>query len=202
MSADAMTGGFADPVFQSQAVFRAVLDAFARPGSVVEIPDTLRPPGPLHAPAAAFLAALADEGTPVHVDHALAGTTAAIDWIRFHTDAPIVDAPGAAAFAVIADPATMPPLKSFALGSAEYPDRSTTVVIQVGTISRETGMRLQGPGIRGFAELAADPLSAGFVDQMIENHALYPRGVDIVLASPTAIAALPRSVHVQYGGGS
>jgi len=154
----------------------------------------------LYAPTAAFVAALADEGTPVYVDHVLARDTAAVDWIRFHTDAPIADVPGAAAFAIVVDPAAMPPLKSFAMGSAEYPDRSTTVVIQVETVSRETGLRLEGPGIKGFAELAADPLPAEFVHQLIENHALYPRGVDVVLVSPTAVAALPRSVRVQDSG--
>ena len=200
MTADAMTSGFTDPVFQSQAVFRAVLDTFARPGSIVDIPVVLRPPVPLHMPAAALIAALADEGTPVYVDDALARSPAAVDWIRFHTDAPIVGAPEAAAFAVVVDPIAMPPLKSFALGSAEYPDRSTTVMIQVETVSRETGMRLEGPGIKGLAELAADPLPAGFVDQMIENRSLYPRGVDVVLVSPTAVAALPRSVRVEDGG--
>ncbi len=61
---DVLTGGFADPVFEAQAVFRKVLDAFARPGTVVAIPDMVRAPAPLHTPAAAFLCTFAEEGTP------------------------------------------------------------------------------------------------------------------------------------------
>lgn len=199
IAADAMTGGFADPVLQSQAVFRKVLDAFARPGTVVEIPNVVQPPAPLHMAAAAFIAALADEGTPVHVDAAIAAAEEAVGWIRFHTDAPIVAEPRAASFAIVADANAMPPLEGFALGSAEYPDRSTTVIIQVGRVSRETGLRLEGPGIDGSAELDAFPLPTGFVDRMEDNRALYPRGVDIVLASPSAIAALPRSTRIRQG---
>lgn len=197
IAADAMTGGFADPVFQSQAVFRRVLKAFARPGTVVEIPNVVRPPAPLHMPTAAFIAAFADEGTPVHVDPVIAAAEDAVGWIRFHTDAPIAAEPQAAAFAIVADTEAMLPLEAFSPGSAEYPDRSTTLVIQVDRVSRETGLRLEGPGIDGSAELDAVPLPAAFVDRMQDNRALYPRGVDIVLASPSAIAALPRSVRVR-----
>jgi len=198
IAGDAMTGGFADPVFQSQTVFRKVLDAFAQPGTIVEIPNVVQAPAPLNVPAAAFIAALADEGTPIFVEAAMA-KSAAMDWIRFHTDAPITREPGAASFAIIADPAQMPLLSAFGSGSAEYPDRSTTLVIQVEKVSRETGLTLAGPGIDGSAELSAHPLPPGFVDQMAANRALYPRGVDVVLASPTAIAALPRSVRIEHG---
>ena len=34
----ALGGGFADPVFQSQAAFRAIMDAMARPGSAQALP--------------------------------------------------------------------------------------------------------------------------------------------------------------------
>ena len=31
---DTLTGGFAEPVFQAQSVFKAMMDAMARPGSI------------------------------------------------------------------------------------------------------------------------------------------------------------------------
>ena len=39
-------GGFSDPVVASQAVFRALMDAMARPGSVHALPDVTAPLSP------------------------------------------------------------------------------------------------------------------------------------------------------------
>jgi alpha-D-ribose 1-methylphosphonate 5-triphosphate synthase subunit PhnH len=47
------------------------------------------------------------------------------------------------------------------------------------------------------ASLSVDGLPAGFASAWQENHALFPRGVDIVLCAGTSLAALPRSVALQ-----
>ena len=56
---------------------------------------------------------------------------------------------------------------------------------------------LAGPGLRVPAVLAVDGLPAGFASAWQENHALFPRGIDIVLCAGTSLAALPRSVALQ-----
>lgn len=195
---ESLTGGFTDPVFQAQAVFRRILDAFSRPGSIVDIAEVVAPPAPLAPSAAAFLCILADEGTPVFLDSVLAGTGSGsvASWIRFHTGAPLVAKFDEAAFAVIGDPGAAPPLSAFSQGSAEYPDRSATVLLQVAGLSGGTPLRLEGPGIRGGREIAPHPLPDDFVAAMQGNRARYPRGVDVVLAAPRQLVALPRSVRI------
>jgi alpha-D-ribose 1-methylphosphonate 5-triphosphate synthase subunit PhnH len=69
-------------------------------------------------------------------------------------------------------------------------------VLQVERLSDNGGLWLSGPGIRGGRALSASPLPADFAARMRANRALFPRGLDIILASATMVAALPRSVHV------
>jgi alpha-D-ribose 1-methylphosphonate 5-triphosphate synthase subunit PhnH len=196
---EALSGGFADPVFDSQAVFRGVLDALSRPGRIVDIGARVEPPPPLAPVAAAVLSALCDEGTPVFLDDTLARHEAIPAWISFHTGVPIVAEPAEAAFAVIGDPLAMPPFAAFRQGTAEYPDRSTTLILQLAAFDGASKLTLTGPGIADEASLAPAPLPPDFIDRMRRNRALFPRGVDLLLTAGNRLAALPRPVRIAEG---
>src|SRR5262249_47049874 len=53
--------------------------------------------------------------------------------------APLVQSRDAAAFALIADAVGLRSLADFAQGTQEYPDRSTTLILQVGGLSSDAG---------------------------------------------------------------
>jgi alpha-D-ribose 1-methylphosphonate 5-triphosphate synthase subunit PhnH len=188
--------GFSDPVLASQAVFRTVMEAMARPGGVAAIDAAVTPPAPLGIAASAVALTLLDFETPVWLDPALAAASEIGGWLKFHTGAPLTADPGAAAFAFIADPVRMPDFDSFCQGSVEYPDRSTTLVLQIEHLSEGDGFRLSGPGIKGARMLSAGPLPSGFADRMAANRALFPCGVDIMLTCGRLLAGLPRSIHL------
>ncbi|HSI40967.1 MAG TPA: phosphonate C-P lyase system protein PhnH [Xanthobacteraceae bacterium] len=192
---NAPAAGFTDPVFDAQAAFRAAMWAMARPGEVRVLSALPLPPAPLSATAAALALALADYETPLWLDPALAGAPDVAAYLRFHTGAPIAAAPATARFALIADPAAMPPLASFAQGEPDYPDRSVTLILQVRGFA-PAGLNLEGPGVEGRRRFGAAPLPAGLTGWLRANRALYPRGVDLFLAGPGGIAALPRSTVV------
>src|SRR5215468_1039652 len=187
---------FADPVSADQAVFRAVMDAMAHPGTIVDTGELAQAPQPLGLAAAAVALTLLDYETSVWLDPALAQSPDIAAWLRFHTGAPLTDDPRQAAFGIIADPPWMPQFEEFSQGSMEYPDRAATLVLQVNRLSDNGGFCLSGPGIKGSRALQAAPLPADFVMRMRANRALFPRGLDIIFASDTTLAALPRSVHV------
>jgi alpha-D-ribose 1-methylphosphonate 5-triphosphate synthase subunit PhnH len=195
---NAVAAGFAEPVLAAQATFRGVMDAMARPGTIYRL-SGVAAPMPLSASAAAIALTLLDYETPFWLDAPLADTGDVARFISFHTGARVTADPAAAAFAFVAAPAAAPPFADFAQGSAEYPDRSTTLVLQVTRLGEGDGMVLRGPGIAGTRRLAASPLPADFLDQLADNRARFPRGVDVLLAAPDAIAGLPRSLQVAGG---
>jgi alpha-D-ribose 1-methylphosphonate 5-triphosphate synthase subunit PhnH len=191
-----LTAGFADPVFAAQATFRAVLDAMARPGSIQRIDTALTPPPPLSRGAAAVALTLADHDTPVWLGPDLAAHPGIAEWLRFHCGCEIVTEPAQAAFAFARGVGLVPDFAAFNLGTSDYPDRSTTLVLQVDKLESGAGLVLTGPGIRERTRLQAAPLPSDIVARLAANRALFPRGIDLLLATDDAVAALPRSIRV------
>jgi alpha-D-ribose 1-methylphosphonate 5-triphosphate synthase subunit PhnH len=193
-TAPSLDPAFASQSFASQSAFRAAMECFARPGEVRSL-EGVAAPAPLAPATASLIQSLADYETPVWLDGCFTAGAEAGAWIRFHTGAPLVSEPGLAAFALIADSRRIPSLAQFAQGTAEYPDRSATLLIQVECFGGNQ-FDIAGPGIKGIAGFAAEPLPDDFADRLAENHALFPRGVDIVLIAGDRIVALPRSARV------
>ncbi len=190
-------GGFAEPVFGAQAAFRAVMGAMAEPGRIRVLPgEGPNPPLPLSPTVAAIICTLCDADTPLWLDPFLEKNDAVSRWIAFWTGAPATQNPVEAHFAVVSDPQAMPALESFALGSQEFPDRSTTIILQVADFLSGPGLSLSGPGIRERALVAPSPMPRNFATQWAANNAHYPRGIDMILAGPGAVAALPRTAKI------
>jgi alpha-D-ribose 1-methylphosphonate 5-triphosphate synthase subunit PhnH len=112
------------------------------------------------------------------------------------TGAPLTADPAQAAFAFIADSRRAPAFDEFSPGTPEYPDRSTTLVLQVDEFGSGQRLLLRGPGIPVARSFSAQPLPADFPDRFAANHTLFPRGVDLILVSKDAVVALPRSLSL------
>lgn len=191
-----MRPGLADPVLDSQRIFRAALDAMAHPGRIVSVDAGGGALPPLHAATVAICLALVDLETPVWLDGA-ADTAEVRAHLGFHCGCPLVDTPGQARFALIADAVSMPGLERFDAGTDEYPDRSATLIVQAHTLAAGTGRRLTGPGIASGARLDAPGLSARFWAGLRANHERFPRGLDVLLTAGRAVAALPRTTRLE-----
>jgi alpha-D-ribose 1-methylphosphonate 5-triphosphate synthase subunit PhnH len=193
---DALQPGLPDPVFDAQRVFRAVLDAMAHPGTILPVTLDLAAPPPLDLATAAVALALADYETPLWLDGA-AATAAVKRYLGFHCGCPLNARSEEAGFAIIAAPAAMPPLAVFAGGSDEYPDRSTTLIIQVPALRGGAAWSLRGPGIADAVRFAPAGLPGPFGAWLRDNHRRFPRGVDMIFTCGAALAALPRSSRLE-----
>ncbi len=190
-----LTPGLNDPVFDGQAIFRALLMAMAAPGRVRSVPATVEGPVPLTPAAAGVALAMFDLATPVWLAPPI-DNPAVRGFLAFHCRCPIASDPAAAAFAIV-DAAGAEDLAQFAPGTPEYPDRSTTVVVQVDGLMEAPGVRLSGPGIERHHDLRVAGVGKRFWAAQAANAACFPLGVDVVLVHGYNLAALPRTTKVE-----
>lgn len=187
MDAASLSGGFADSARDGARAFRVAMEVMARPGTIAML-DQAAPPAPLSVAAGTLLLVLCDPGTPVWLAGAC-DTAAVRDWLAFHAGAPIAAGPCDCAFA-IGRWDVLGPLAAFPAGTADYPDRSATLIVEVDTLAA-AGSVLEGPGVKGQAALSLpDP------DAFRANAARFPLGVDAFFTCGPRVAALPRSTKV------
>lgn len=193
-------GGFADPVLAGQRAFKAVMDALSRPGTLQRLPNEAQPPHPLDPGLAEIALTLCDHDTPVWLDSMLATAPAVADWLAFHVGAPLTNDPAMAAFAFASSADTLPAFARFALGTDEYPDRSTTIVLAIPALTGGPALTLRGPGIQGEDSLSPAGLPDDFVAQWAENRERFPRGIDLLLVGSDGLVGLPRTTRIAFGG--
>jgi alpha-D-ribose 1-methylphosphonate 5-triphosphate synthase subunit PhnH len=196
-----LPAGFADKVLSAQSTFRSVMDAMARPGSVQHIVAAAGTPAAMMRGSAAIALTLFDHDTPIWLDPAMSETSDVSKWLKFHTSAPVIADPSIASFALIGDPENLAALDRFAFGSNEYPDRSTTLILQVESLTQGPALELRGPGIDGMAILQASLQPHDLFERLAINKTLFPRGVDVVLVHGDAIVAIPRTTRAAARGG-
>ena len=191
-----LPAGFADKVLSAQSTFRSVMDAMARPGTVQRVVATSGMPAPMMRATASIALTLFDHDTPVWLDQRMSETSDVTKWLKFHTGAPVIADSSVCHFALFGEAGMLPALDRFAFGSNEYPDRSTTLILQVESLTRGPAVALRGPGIEGVAALQATLAPSDLFERLAINAALFPRGIDVVLVHDDAIVAIPRTTRL------
>ena len=182
-----LTKGFSRPPIDAAQVFRAVMNAMARPGQVQEVLDVIPPQG--LSPAAASVAlTLFDRETSIYIGKDFQ-TPAIKDWLTFHTNAPFVAA--AEADFALGTWDDLLPLTQYSVGTAEFPDRSATLIVD-GEDWNGITARLSGPGLK-------EPLCAQLpaLEPLQLNSALFPLGCDFIFTCCSEVVGLPRSTKLE-----
>src|SRR3954451_5481816 len=141
--------GFADKVLSAQSTFRSVMDAMARPGSVQRIVPTSGAPQTMMRGTAAIALTLFDHDTPLWLDARMSESTDVTKWLKFHTGATVVQDSSIVSFARVSEAGAVPSVGRFALGTTEYPDRSTTLILDAESLHCGLSFDLRGTGIDG-----------------------------------------------------
>ncbi len=198
MNADAlqdMLPGFSSEALGSQAVFRVALHALSHPGRPLAMPIEAECPEGGHRTSAVLLLALLDADCTLWVSPTLARSST-VAWLRFHTGCRCVDVASRADFVWVAQGDAVPDLATLAQGTDADPQGSSTLVMDVPAFRGGERLRLSGPGIQTTQDLEVRGLPAGFVAQWAANHAAFPRGVDVYLATHTEVCGLPRTARI------
>ena len=195
--------GFNNSTLGSQESFRCALKALSQPGQRVALEIEIDHPTVAHQSSCAVMLSLLEPGTLLWLSPGLRNTAVA-PWIVFHTNCQITANPKNAEFAWIKSWSEVPLLEEFSVGSDEYPDQSTTCIIETSEYSQRQESRLQlvltGPGIqtstlvKGLA-IPEEQLKT-FATQWANNHRQFPRGVDVLLTVPQALYGLPRTTSL------
>lgn len=197
-SAPYLTPGFADTVTESQAVFRHLLEAMARPGTVQTVEIDLEGPDTLDLAATAIALALVDFETPLYLAPELS-TDAAETYLKFHCGTRITGDTAEAAFAIL-DKAPEN-LTGFDTGTDEYPENGATLIIQIDTLEAGGPLVLKGPGIKDEAHLDLPDVPAAFWSARATQQRYFPRGIDLVFVSGASMVAIPRTTTVSLAAG-
>jgi alpha-D-ribose 1-methylphosphonate 5-triphosphate synthase subunit PhnH len=195
-----LPAGFVDKVLSAQSTFRSVMDAMARPGSIQRIEPVAGTPAGMMRGTAAIALTLFDHDTPIWLDARMSQTPAVAKWLKFHTSAPVIADASITSFALIGDAPGLPALERFSFGSNEYPDRSTTLILQVESLTQGPAFELRGPGIDGTAVLQAALQPLDLFERLAINQTLFPRGIDVVLVHDGHVVAIPRTTRLVATG--
>lgn len=179
-----------ETVHTMQRTFRALLHALAHPGRITAVDDLPDVPAPLSPALGASARTLFDPDVAVWI----AADDAVTAWLRDETGVRIVADPSAAQFVVITDPDGVAPLARWNAGTAEDPETSATLLVQVPALSGGPSVALTGPGIEDEIVFAPRGLGAAFWPEWTVNVARYPLGIDIFFFDLLAVAGLPRAV--------
>jgi alpha-D-ribose 1-methylphosphonate 5-triphosphate synthase subunit PhnH len=203
MDLSKVVAGFNDPVNDSQRIFRNALQALSHPGDIVELAPCAAIPKHAQPSAAVLLLALLDADSKLWLSPTIA-TSDAAHWIVFHTNCTLVTLPALADFAWAQSIDEMPPLNSFNQGTDEYPELSTTCLLNVAGLESESIseplLTLQGPGILGITQLCVTAMKRDkieiFLSQWQSNQQQFPKGIDVFLCGVNQIAGLPRTTKL------
>ncbi len=188
-----------DIVFDSQKIFRVLLDTFARPGKINKITDLkIKPPLNVSKVALGIFFTLLDLEVGFYVWCFDEQKRRKIEeYIMLNTGSNPRDLESADFVLALNE---LSELKKVKKGSLEYPDQGATVVRVVEEIGENLEgdfLTLTGPGINGKKTVSLRGVKRKEIIEIIEVNKDFPLGIDFLFVDKKdKVFALPRSTKI------
>lgn len=166
---------------RTNATFEALMWALSRPGTVEQLPSP---------DLAGIAEALLDRECRVFCDDA-----ALMDRVASFGAALVPVGLADHAFLSLADGPGLERLAQVPVGSDLYPDAGATVVA-AARFDAGQSLRLTGPGIETWTDIAVDGLAEGLW-RLRAARCRYPAGFDLFLICGSSVIGLPRSTEIE-----
>lgn len=161
------------------------------PGQLVTIHQNTHAPDIFNWASAATCLTLLDRETPVWID--IEEQSSAVSWLQYCCKSSVVTEPCMANFAIVTKPVNMPDLEYFRIGTYDYPENATTILVQVEDILPNVEYKIAGIGFGQRLHLELKGLSAHFWHQWRHLSGRHPLGIDVFITCEDVLTALPKS---------
>lgn len=188
-----------DRVYDTQKIYRQMLDAMARPGKICLLPELrLTPAAGLSKAAAGVAFTLLDSETSVAV---LPQNDFWLEYIRLNTGAKA--APLAQAeFIIVSGRHGLQQIMEINRGNLLSPETGSTLIILVDRVAADgpgTCLTLTGPGINRQIQLVITGINPANLERIIDLNQEFPLGVDVFFTDEAGnLAAIPRSSTLHW----
>jgi len=170
---------------KQQQIFRVLLEAMSRPGTVQSLPINSAVTA-----EKALLATLLDAEVSLCDKDALLEMT---DWPLLQAKE---DTPGQANY-ILCEGSKAPYFKP-QMGSLSCPDESATVIIKVSSLKgSRVQLTLKGPGIENIKTIGIDGLNKHWLKVRQDWVSAFPLGVDFFIVDDSQVMGLPRTTTVE-----
>lgn len=190
-----LTTDFLSSLPDAQQSFRRLLKAMSEPGVIVSLSQLSHGWQPLGVATSSLLLTLADDTTPVWLSPRFANDMVRQN-LRFHTRAPLCDAPEQAVFAVGDETLNADALDRLSQVNRRAADSRITLIMQVPSLSGGRMLRLTGAGIYE-ERMVAPQLPEPLVHELAERPHPLSLGLDLILTCGERLLAIPHATHVE-----
>jgi alpha-D-ribose 1-methylphosphonate 5-triphosphate synthase subunit PhnH len=183
-----------DVIFDSQRIFRSLLDAMANPGRIITLPKIgIEITAANMYPLLLLMTLLDHEVSFCVLDNG--AQTQVIEYLKTNTGSKESRLENSD-FILVYGGSSHGLIQSARVGTLEYPDESATVIYDIDSIGDDGGdvlLELSGPGIADKRRIGASGIEQNEIEDVLAMRD-YPLGLDLIFSDRAGrIACIPRS---------